>query len=135
MKAEPNLKALAVSVIAWVVTVTPLLAYHELKKPQVAAASKHLGYTVELLTEPDMFLFRAPQECSIVLRKGIWQVCKVDTVIANDGGSIGRGSWNVKWDDEGVTVVVSGEEMADKGYYLWYGGDWSYVKVSREKKA
>ena len=131
MKAKLNKKALAVSVIAWVVTVSPLLAYHELTKPHVAAASEHLGYTVELREEPDMFLFRAPQKCSIVLRKGIWQVCKVDTVIANDGGSIGSGSWDVKWDDEGVTVVLRGEEMADKGYYLYYSGDWTFESVRR----
>ena len=42
--------------------------------------------------------------------------------VANDGGILLPYNWNVRWGENSVTVVISGEEQADNLYTFYFDG-------------
>ncbi|MBQ7432419.1 MAG: hypothetical protein IJV50_03010 [Lachnospiraceae bacterium] len=58
----------------------------------------------------------------LVLKKDKTILSKTDFEIANDGGSIGKHSWNITWHDDNVEIVLTGEEQYDELLLLYYDG-------------
>lgn len=60
--------------------------------------------------------------CRFVLSRGDKVVKKYNFSIADDGARAGSGNFSVRWQDDRVTVVVSGTEQRDTAYHLFFDG-------------
>ena len=87
-------------------SVSPIGSY-ELKFQQVGDPDFPFGHT----------------HVRLLLKDGKQTVSKHRFDVANDGGNMNLGLWNVTWKDGFVEAVISGEEQQDYQVMLYFDGD------------
>ena len=58
----------------------------------------------------------------IVLKRNGAAVTKHQFDVANDGGVLHPENWSVRWEENGVKVMISGEEQPDAFYTSFFNG-------------
>lgn len=114
-----------IGAIALIIMIFWLCLYYEMNYKKTICdmdSSPDEKYQITLMAigEPDWPFGSASGR--LILKEGKKKISQTDFELKNDGGSISGDCWKVKWYEDYVEVILSGEEQEDEQFILYFDG-------------
>ena len=87
------------------------------------AVSPDGAYTLSLIAIGEPAWPFGPAKGELVLKKGKENVAESGFVLYDDGGCIRESCWEVLWKEDGVQVVIRGDEQCPEEFILGFDGE------------